>query len=1003
MCQKQILSGVCVLLLVCGTVSAALDGLVAHWTFDEGSGATLGDSSENMNDGILQGGPVWVEGQIKGALSFNGSSDYVEIQNSASFDSITEQVTLCAWIKVNNFINWAGVVGKGTGSPSPWNMQIWGDGSLRTFPNWNSGPGPGATNSNGKMSTDVWTHGAITYDGSTVRLYINGEEDHAVNNAFTFQPSSQNTHIGVDFPGGDEYFDGSIDDVWVFNRALSAEEVAMVMAGISDTTASNPSPKDAADDIPRNVVLSWDPTESAATHNVYLGTAFEEVDSATEASPLLLSAGQSATSLDLGRLDFGQTIYWRVDEVNDAPDHTVFKGEVWSFTVEPFSYPVTPIAATASSSHAVDMGPDRTIDGSGLNELDQHSVDGTHMWLSGPGIGPAWIQYEFDKVYKLDKLWVWNSNQVIESFMGLGAKDVVIETSVDGTDWVQLADVAPFAQATGSPDYTANIVVDFAGTLAQFVRLTISSGYGFMPQYGLSELRFFYIPTFAREPEPVDGSTTASADVALAWRAGREAASHQVLLGTSADALALVDTTTEASTDLTALDLATTYFWQVKEVNDAEDPASHTGPVWSFTTPAYGIVDSFDRYDDDCNRIFFAWLDGLGHNGGEDIDDCAVAPYNGNGTGSIVGNAISPFAEKTIVHSGSQSMPLAYDSGVSEATIALNAQDWTASGVQSLSLYFHGAPGNTGQLYVKINNTKVAYDGSPDDLQRTVWTPWNIALSGVAVNLQAVTSLTIGIEGASAQGMIYVDDLRLYPRLGEIITPVMPDTANLVAYYPLDGDYQDASGNNRHGTAIAVADGPIFEPGMTGQALNFNVSGQYVEITGYQGIAADRTDPDNPAQNPFTVACWINTTDNGSLICWGSSDGAPVGGQYQNFRVDGGRLRAEHGDGRFRGAATVTDGEWHHVALAVDAGNMYPPATRVYVDGAQDAEGADTVNAQNIWNITADADVTIGSRASHGDRFFLGSIDDVRIYDRALSPEEIGGLAGRTGLIHKPL
>jgi hypothetical protein len=362
-----------------------------------------------------------------------------------------------------------------------------------------------------------------------------------------------------------------------------------------------------------------------------------------------------------------------------------------------------------------------------------------------------------------------------------------------------------------------------------------------------------------------------------------------------------------------------------------------------------------------------------------------------------VGNATAPFAEQTIVYAGRQSMPLEYDSGVSETTLALNGQNWTSGGIQSLSLHFYGNPDNTGQLYVKINNTKVTYHGPSDALQRSQWTPWNIDLAATGANLGNVTSLTLGIEGATALGMLYVDEIRLYPLAPEVITPVDPGTANLVAYYPLDGDYQDASGNNRHGTPVGGT--PTFAPGTSGQALNLNAVTitEYIEIPGYQGIAAVRTDPANPVQAAFGVACWINTIDNGSLVFWGSADGAPVGGQYQNFRVDGGRLRSEHGDGRFRGATTVNDGEWHHVALTVETGaNMTPPGTRIFVDGFQDAEGADTVNSQNIWNITADVDMVIGARVTAGDRFFVGLIDDVRVYDRALSNAEIAWLAGLT-------
>ena len=366
----------------------------------------------------------------------------------------------------------------------------------------------------------------------------------------------------------------------------------------------------------------------------------EEVEAADPA--VLVGAAQDAVSYDPGVLDYGQTYYWRVDEINAPPDSGVIAGDVWSFTVEPFSYALQPIAATASSSFAANMGPERTIDGSGLNELDQHSMDAMDMWTSGVGVVPAWIQYEFDQVYKLDKMWVWNSNQIIEAFMGLSVKDVVIETSEDGAEWVQLEDATRFAQAPGSPTYTANTVVDFKGVFAKHVRLTINSGYGLLPQYGISEVRFFSIPLQARQPGPASGDTTEGIDVLLKWRAGRAVAMHEVYLGTASDDLALLGSTDQANYDLSAagIEYGRTYYWQTNEVNEAAAPTGHVGDVWSFTTPDYLVVDDFEGYNDNCDRIFFAWLDGLGHNGGENIDNCNVAPYNGNGTGSLVGNAL---------------------------------------------------------------------------------------------------------------------------------------------------------------------------------------------------------------------------------------------------------------------------------------------------------------------------------------------------------------------------
>ena len=84
------------------------------------------------------------------------------------------------------------------------------------------------------------------------------------------------------------------------------------------------------------------------------------------------------------------------------------------------------------------------------------------MWMTN-GAKPAWIQFEFDKVYKLDHMLVWNSNQLIESFLGFGAKTVTIEYSEDGATWTTLEGVPEFAKATGTPTYTANTTVDFGG------------------------------------------------------------------------------------------------------------------------------------------------------------------------------------------------------------------------------------------------------------------------------------------------------------------------------------------------------------------------------------------------------------------------------------------------------------------------------------------------------------------------------------------------------------
>ena len=522
--------------------------------------------------------------------------------------------------------------------------------------------------------------------------------------------------------------------------------------------AYDPMPQDGATDVPRDITLGWQPGETAAKHNVYLGTDRADVDNASVTNPLnvLVGDGQTGTTFEpAGNLAYGKTYYWRVDEVNTPPSSTVFKGEVWSFTVEPFAYPIRNVTATAASAQP-GAGPEKTVDGSGLNSADQHSTELNDMWLSGDA-APNWIQFAFDKAYMLSEMRVWNSNQVIETMIGFGLKTVKVEYSVDGSTWTELPGVPELAQATGLPTYVSNTAVNFGGVFAKYVKLTVLSAWGTVPQVGLSEVRFFTVPVQARAPEPAAAATAVAVDTDLNWRPGREAASHHVYFST--DQQAVIDGTvaaqmvTDHSFSPSSAQLGTTYYWRVDEVNEAAATKSWAGDVWSFTTEAYKAVDDFESYtDDEGNRIYEAWVDGFGS----------------TNNGSQVGYAQAPFAEQTIIHGGKQAMPLTYGNTgaitVSEAVRTFDEpQDWTAHGIKSLSLYFQGAAGNGGQLYLKINNTKVPYNGDAADLAKTAWLRWNIDLSTVAGGVSKVTKLTIGVEGSGAKGILYVDDIRLYP------------------------------------------------------------------------------------------------------------------------------------------------------------------------------------------------------------------------------------------------
>jgi hypothetical protein len=507
------------------------------------------------------------------------------------------------------------------------------------------------------------------------------------------------------------------------------------------------------------VILGWTPGASAATHNVIIGTDWDDVNDATVATAQDLDV----SSFDPGRLDFSQTYYWRVDEVNSAPDFAVFKGDVWNFTTEPFAYPVEGVTVTSNTTSNAGEGPENIVNGSGLNELGEHSTVASHMWLGSPvGEETPWLEFAFDRVYKLHEIQVWNYNVEFELVLGFGVKDMTVEYSEDGVAWTALGDVE-LAQGTAKSDYTANTTIDFGGLAVKSVRFTINGGFGAIPQYGLSEVQFLYVPAHARYPEPADGATEVDVDAVLSWRAGREAASHEVYLSTDeaavADGTALVDTVDSASFAAGPLDLGTMYYWKINEVNEAEAVVSWEGTVWGFMTQEYAVIDDFESYtEDEGSRVYDVWIDGWT-----------------NETGSVVGYLDAPYVERQIVNGGKQSMPLEYNNAdapfYSEASRSWSAgQDWTAGGADSFRLHFQGNEGNEAEtLYVAIEDRSgqvaVVTHADPQAVTIAEWQAWVISLSEFGgVDLANVETVYIGVGSrdnptAGGSGTIIIDDI----------------------------------------------------------------------------------------------------------------------------------------------------------------------------------------------------------------------------------------------------
>jgi len=352
------------LVLVLSAVSNVSAQLLLRFKLDETSGTIAHDSSGKGNDGIISGDPNWVAGWISGALQFNGNDSITLPASTMGLRSDAGSVAL--WINMTevagdiNTVWWGGdnITGGGFGPENEMHIHveqfvsnIWRGGELgfagQNNPNFhvhsdpNKGAAPNPPINPILMNDSQWHHITATWgnDDGNVKLYLDGALLHQTAQGTRNFPLS-NMYLGQ-MANGSRTYRGLLDDVQIYGSALTEQEVLAVMAGAEmlSLPAALPEPANEATEVPRDVVFSWMAGDRAYKHNVYFGTVFDDVNQASTADPrgVLVSENQDGTTYDpAGLLEFGQTYYWRVDEVNAPPESAINKGDIWSFTTVNF-------------------------------------------------------------------------------------------------------------------------------------------------------------------------------------------------------------------------------------------------------------------------------------------------------------------------------------------------------------------------------------------------------------------------------------------------------------------------------------------------------------------------------------------------------------------------------------------------------------------------------------------------------------------------------------------
>ncbi|MBN2133806.1 MAG: carbohydrate binding domain-containing protein [Sedimentisphaerales bacterium] len=314
--------------------------LIGWWTFDEGEGITAVDQSGYGGHGAIVGGPQRVDGYYGQALDFTASGQYVNCGDTAG-QEITNDFTLAAWARMAPETTgvYGGIAGKLTNTTTYMGFALVRH-STNVFRLW---VGDATTDlAKSAVSSDVlymdaeWHHVAGVREGQINSLYVDGVKQ-AGTSETEFVASPEWFHIGRQYSHMDDrYFRGTIDDVRLYNKALTDAELADAMRG-DPLMAADPEPgRGALVDIRDLTTLRWSAGDTAASHDVYFGKNRDAVVAA-DRDATEYQGNQPGTSFSVaGLVEFaGGNYYWRIDEV-EADGTTIHQGDPWKFTVLDF-------------------------------------------------------------------------------------------------------------------------------------------------------------------------------------------------------------------------------------------------------------------------------------------------------------------------------------------------------------------------------------------------------------------------------------------------------------------------------------------------------------------------------------------------------------------------------------------------------------------------------------------------------------------------------------------
>ncbi len=907
------------------------NNLVLALGFSQGSGTTATDNSGNNNNGTLTNGPAWsASGKYGSAVLFDGTDDFINIPDASSID-LTNGMTMEAWVNPSNVTGFKTIICKDR-TTSNYTYTLAANNNTTTVANQRPssrlriGSANQTVTGTSKLALNTWTHVASTYDGATFRLYVNGVQVSSLAVTGNITVTTDPLRIGGTTALSGQYFAGLIDEVRIYNRALTQAEIQTDMNTPVAPDVINPTVSITAP-AAGNVSGTLNVTATAADNISVTGVQFllDGVNLGTED----LAAPYTASWNTLTATNGTHTLTARA---RDAAGNTAASTAVIVTVNNDIELPIATITAPIAGivNGTINVNADAS---------DNVAVAGVQFLLNGVNLGAE----DITAPYSVS----WNTTAVADGNYTLTARarDAAGNTGTSAPVVVTVQNTIPDTQ---SPlvDITAPVAGEVSGTL----NVTANAS----DNIAVTGVQFF-----------LNGANLGIEDVvapySISWNTTTLANGNYTLTAAARDAAG--NTTTSAGVIVT--------------VNNLPDV---TPPVVSITAPAAGTVTgTINVTANASDNIDVAGVQFLlnGINlGAEDV----AAPYSiswntvtsANGIYTLTavardaaGNIATATGVIAIINNDTEAPAVSITApaaGTVTGTINVTANASDNMGVVGVQFLLNG-------VNLSAEDVAAPYSISWNTVTSTNGT---YTLTAVARDAAGNTTVSTGVIVTVSNITNLIVALPLNEGTGTAATDISGKThPGTLTNAPTWGAGKYGQGVNLDGTNdyINIADHADFtlDPAQSYtwsawvKNTNFRewstVWSQTINTSNFfYFYAHTSTDPDG---GPVT---------NGVSAYWWTSGGTNKIGAHSANNV-------------------LTAGQWSHIAVTYNASQPQNNRFTIYVNGVDVTVRTDMSSTGTLTTINP-TNIRVGSNQAFGE-YLTGSVDEVRFYNRLLSTTEV--------------